>query len=426
MTDSIIKLKNVDFFYDKGLPSEVHALRDISLGINRGEYISFFGPSGCGKSTLLYMIAGIDLPESGRVIINGQNLLDYSQRELAIYRQIGIGIIFQNFNLIPSVKNLDNVTLPMAFLGISPEKRRERAIEIFNRLGIANLADRYPHELSGGQQQRVAIARAMANDPPIILADEPLGNLDSENAKNVLNLLKEFNEEDKKTIIMVTHEAWSLRDVDRIFYMKDGAVNRVESRKKVEENVKKVGAGHYYKKLFPKIPLIEERSKIISAAVLRGFPQPEIKRMEYFLNQRFRNQIDSDLLEKVLDRPYSKGGVGLWKQKAKKIAAYVERIIKEEKELYEVYKKLERNPEAPLYDEVERVRKWLLEGSRLKLSPLQTNRMDEIIGERVRNIITTEHFQKILDLPKDRGGIGLRISTSLKMAEKLNVILGRA
>ncbi|HDH31197.1 MAG TPA: ABC transporter ATP-binding protein [Candidatus Wolfebacteria bacterium] len=420
----IIELKGVDFYYDKGKPSEVHALRDANLEIKPGEYISFFGPSGCGKSTILYIISGVEQPEKGKVIVNGQDLIDFSFKELAVYRQLGIGIIFQNFNLIPSIKNIENVALPMAFLGISPNIRKKKAMEIFERLGIADLANRYPYELSGGQQQRVGIARALANDPPIILADEPIGNLDSDNATKVLNLLKEFNLKDGKTIIMVTHEAWSLRDVGRIFYMRDGAITKVETRK--PEKVKKINSSYYYKKLFPELPTIETRSKTLATLILRGYSQQEIKRLEYFLTQRFKNQIDKDLLRRVLDRPFKENGVGLWKQKAEKIAEYVEGVIKEEKELEILYKKLEKNPEEPLYEEVQRIYSWLLEGCSFTLTPFQKERMNEAINERIRNIITAENFQKILDLAKDRGGVGLRIKTSLKIAEKLETILGRS
>jgi putative ABC transport system ATP-binding protein len=419
----IIKLENVDFYYDRGKPSEVHALKDVSLEIQPGEYVSFFGPSGCGKSTILYAIAGIERPDSGKVIVNSQNLMDFAQRELAIYRQIGIGIIFQNFNLIPSIKNIDNIALPMAFLGISPEKRHQRAMEIFERLGIADLAERYPHELSGGQQQRVGIARALANDPPIILADEPLGNLDSANANNVLDLLREFNQKDRKTIIMVTHEAWSLRDVNRVFYMRDGAITKLEERKP-ELVVKKAGEV-FYKKLFPELPTIETRAKVIASLALKGFSQSEIKRFEFFLAQRFRDQIDKDVFRMVLDRPYKDGGVGLWKQKAKKISDYVEGVLKEEKDLAALYKKLERSPELPLLEEVQRIRGWLLEGFATKLTPLQIDRLDESISDRIRNVITADNFQRVLDLAKNKGGIGLKIRTSFKLAEKLETLLGR-
>lgn len=424
MGESIIKLENVNFYYDKGKPTEVHALKDVNLEIKAGEYISFFGPSGCGKSTLLYIIAGVERPDSGKVVVNGQDLMNFSPRELAIYRQIGIGIIFQNFNLIPSIKNFENVTLPMAFLGISPKKREQRAVEIMSYLGVAELMDRYPFELSGGQQQRVSIARSLANNPPIVLADEPIGNLDSVNANNVLNILKEFNQQDGKTIIMVTHEAWSLKDVSKIYYMRDGAITKIEEKGE-KLAVKKVGAGYYYKNLFPKLPVIEVRAKALASLILRGYSKEEIKRMEYFISHYFRNQIDKETFRMVLDRPYKEGGVGLWKQRAAKIADYMETVIKEEKELGALYKKLEQNPEEPFYEEMEKIQRWLLDGFTIKMTPLLKRRLSEITEERIRNIIPSEHFRKILNLSKNEGGVGLKIRTSLKITEKLETLLGR-
>ncbi|MBI2024219.1 ABC transporter ATP-binding protein [Candidatus Giovannonibacteria bacterium] len=419
--EPIIKLENVDYYYDKGLPSEVHAIKNVSLEIGRGEYMSFFGPSGCGKTTLLYAIAGVEKPNTGKIFSLGQNLMELSQKEIAIYRQMAIGIIFQNFNLIPSIKNIDNVTLPMAFLGISASKRTERAHEIFSRLNIAHLENRFPFEISGGQQQRVGIARALANDPPIILADEPIGNLDSENAINVLNLLKELNEKDGKTIIMVTHEAWSLRDVKKVFYIADGAITKTGEKEAPKK--KKVGTAYYYQDLFPELPGIDIRAKSLSALILRGYPHAELKRMEFYLSQRLGGKIDEEVFRAVLDRPYRLGGVGLWKRKAEKIAQMVETIIKEEEELGNIYRKLEENPERPLEAEIEKVKDWLFEGIKVHLSALQIDRISEVIGERIRNIITPESFQKVLDLSKNEGGVGLRIGTSHKIADRMEYIL---
>lgn len=420
--DPIIKLEKVDFYYDKGKPSEVHSLKNINLEIQEGEYVSFFGPSGCGKSSMLYVISGVEKPTSGRVIVKGQDLMKFSEKELSVYRQVGIGIIFQSFNLIPSIKVIDNIVLPMSFLGISIDTRKRRAMEILERLGIADLADRYPHELSGGQQQRVGIARALSNNPPIILADEPIGNLDSQNAENVLDLLREFNQEDGKTIIMVTHEAWSLRDVEKIFYMKDGAIIKSDTQKPAV--AQKIPTDVHYKKLHPELPRIEVLAKSMAALILRGYSEPEVKRLEYFLAHRLSNKIDKDVFKMVLDRPYNEGGVGLWKQKAKKIADYVEEIIEEEKELKDIYKKIEKNPEAPLYEEVSEIRRWLFEDFKVQLAPIQIERLNEIIKERLQNVITPQNFQKVLDLGKAKGGVGLRTRTSLQIAEKLENILG--
>ena len=219
----IIKLESVNFHYDPGKPSEVYALKNVNLEIFPGEYISFFGPSGCGKSTLLYVIAGVERPDEGKVIINGQDLMEFSQRELAIYRQVGIGIIFQNFNLIPSIKNIDNITLPMNFLGIAPVLKKKRGMEILEQLLIADLANRFPHELSGGQQQRVAIARALVMNPAIILADEPTGNIASVQAEEVMAIFKKLNKEGR-TIVMITHEPDIAEHAQRIIHLKDGKI----------------------------------------------------------------------------------------------------------------------------------------------------------------------------------------------------------
>ena len=420
---SIIKLENVDFYYDKGKPSEVHSLKNVSLDIEEGQYVSFFGPSGCGKSSMLYIISGVERPMSGKVIIRGQDLMQLSEKDLSIYRQVGIGIVFQSFNLIPSIKVVDNIILPMSFLGISVEARKKRAMHILERLGIANLAERFPHELSGGQQQRVGIARALSNDPPIILADEPIGNLDSENAENVLDLLKEFNMKDGKTIIMVTHEAWSLRDVGKIFYMKDGEIIKTDTKK--PDATKKLSGDAHYKKLYPELPQAELLAKSMASLILRGYSQAEVKRLEYFLAHRLSNKIDKEVFSMVLDRAYDEGGVGLWKQKAKRIAESVEKLIEEEKDLKTMYQKMETMPEAPLSLEIARLRAWLMEDFKVQLTPLQIDRLNELITERIRNVITRENFERVLDLEKARGGVGLRTRTSLQIAEKFESILSQ-
>ncbi|MEK7188216.1 MAG: DUF977 family protein [Patescibacteria group bacterium] len=226
----IIELKDVNVYYDRGKPNEWWALRNVNLQIESGSYAAFFGASGSGKTTMLYAISGMEKPASGQVLVAGRDISHFSQKELAIYRQMTVGIVFQQFNLIPSISVLDNIALPMSFLGIPLEKRQKKARELLTRFGIDNLATRLPFELSGGQQQRVGIARSLANDPPIIIADEPLGNLDSENANKVLTFLRDLQEKDGRTIIMVTHESWSLKDAQTIFYIKDGQLVKTDIR----------------------------------------------------------------------------------------------------------------------------------------------------------------------------------------------------
>lgn len=417
----IIKLEDVNLWYDKNKPSETQALKNINLDIEKGEYVAFFGPSGSGKTTLLYLISGIDQPQEGKVLINDRDITAMTKRELAIYRQIGVGIIFQQFNLISSLTVLDNVTLPMTFLGIAGSKRKEEGLKLLDRLGIKDLAERFPFELSGGQQQRVGIARALANNPPIIVADEPLGNLDSENAKNVLAFLKELNEKDGRTIVMVTHEAWSLKDVKKIFYMKDGEI--IKTEKPTPKTLAESLSAHLYKELSPGASAFEVTGRSLSAMFLRGYSMEEIKRFEFFLVQRLKNNIDAEVFMRVLDRPYKENGVGLWRQKAVKISHYIEDIIQKRKEVEEVHKELELHPESPLRNEVEKIRIWLLEEYYGKITPSQQIRLDELISERLRSIITYDRFRKIANLSKKKYGIGLSFRTSQKIAEKLEAIL---
>ncbi|MDI6717589.1 MAG: ABC transporter ATP-binding protein [Patescibacteria group bacterium] len=419
-----IQLENVNLYYDKGKPSEVWALKDVNIEINKSDYVAFFGPSGCGKTTLLYLISGMEVGrlESGKVLINGRDISQFSKKELAIFRQIGVGIVFQQFNLIPSITVLDNVAFPMAFLGISQTRRREEAMKLLIRLNIQQLANRYPHELSGGQQQRVGIARALANNAPIIIADEPLGNLDSENANNVMAFLKELNEKDGRTVIMVTHEAWSLKDVKKIFYMKDGIILKVEEPK-AQTEVGKSLSSYYYKGLYPQHSKKELTAKSISYLFLRGYSLDEIKRFEFFLSQRLENKIDAEVFKQVLDRPFKDGGVGLWKKKAEKIAYKTEELISNKKEIEEIYKELEQNPAVPLVEEIANIRNWLLEGYKGKITGIQKMRIDEVIGERIRKIITSENFQKCLTFPKKQFGIGLSRRMAQRIIEKLESII---
>lgn len=217
----VIIIEKVNFYYEKGKPAETQALKDINLSIEPGTFVSFFGPSGCGKSTMLYMISGIDKPATGKIIINDEDFSGYDAQQIAMFRQTKLGLIFQNFNLIPSISVLENVGLPMAFLGVQGEQRNKHVMELLKHMGIEQLAHRLPYELSGGQQQRVAIARAVVSNPKLILADEPTGNLDSKNGLEVMKLLSELNKEGT-TIIMVTHSEHDAGFAHRIVNLFDG------------------------------------------------------------------------------------------------------------------------------------------------------------------------------------------------------------
>jgi len=225
-SDIVISLENVWKIYQMG-DVKVPALQGLDLKIKRGEMVAILGPSGSGKSTAMNMIGCLDIPTRGRVILEGKNIAHMAESDLAQIRGKKIGFIFQQFNLIPTLSAIQNVMLPMIFQNIPLEERKERAEELLQTVGLSERTLHKPSELSGGQQQRVAIARSLANDPEVLLADEPTGNLDSKTGANVLEFLSEMNRKQKKTIIIVTHDKALAKKAHRIVYLKDGKISKI-------------------------------------------------------------------------------------------------------------------------------------------------------------------------------------------------------
>jgi len=203
--DSIIKLDKVWKIYDMG-SSKIYANKDISLEIQKGEFVYVVGKSGSGKSTLLNMIGSLDYPSRGKIFLDNKNIADFSESDLAQLRGSKIGFVFQSFNLISSMTALENVMLPMTFQNKNNEEKIKRAKELLDMVDMGHRYNNLPGELSGGERQRVAVARSLANDPEVIIADEPTGNLDSKTGKIVMQMFEKINREDKKTIIIVTHD----------------------------------------------------------------------------------------------------------------------------------------------------------------------------------------------------------------------------
>ncbi|MCD6464107.1 ABC transporter ATP-binding protein [Candidatus Woesearchaeota archaeon] len=218
----MIELRNVHKTYQMGKVS-VQAVRGVSLKVSKGEFIAIMGPSGSGKTTLLNMIGCLDVPTRGEILLKGVNINTLSRSELAEIRGKAIGFVFQSFNLIQTLSALENVQLPMIFQGVPKDVRVKRAKELLSRLGLEPRMHHKPAELSGGQQQRVAIARALANNPDVIIADEPTGNLDSKAGCEVMEVFKELNLQGT-TIVLVTHEEHIARYASRIIQLKDGKI----------------------------------------------------------------------------------------------------------------------------------------------------------------------------------------------------------
>lgn len=218
----IIKLKDVSKHYFLG-GEIIKAVDEINITINKGEFIAIVGPSGSGKSTMMNLIGALDLATKGEIYLDSINIELLRESELALLRSRKIGFIFQTFNLIPTLTALENVMLPMVFRGISLRYRKEKAKELLEKMGLGQRLDHLPNELSGGERQRVAIARALVNDPEVILADEPTGNLDTKRGKEIVEMFKNLSKENK-TIILVTHDQELAKYANKIYKLKDGRI----------------------------------------------------------------------------------------------------------------------------------------------------------------------------------------------------------
>ena len=223
----IIRLQEIHKIYVLGL-TQVHALRGVTLTIGRGEYVAIMGPSGSGKSTLMNIIGCLDVPTRGRYLLNGQDVSRLSDDALARIRNKEIGFVFQTFNLLPRATALHNVELPLIYNGLPGAKRKEKARLALEKVGLGDRMHHKPNELSGGQRQRVAIARALVNDPSIILADEPTGNLDSKTGEEIMEIFDHLHAQGN-TIILVTHEDFIARHAHKIIHLRDGKIENIEA-----------------------------------------------------------------------------------------------------------------------------------------------------------------------------------------------------
>jgi len=223
LSDTIIELESVWKTYQMG-EVEIQALKGVDLKIKKEEFVAIMGPSGSGKSTLLQMVGCLDRPTAGKIILDGTDISTLNDSELARLRGNKLGFVFQFFNLYPTLTALENVELPMMIIGKDKDERRKRALELLKIVGMEKRAEHLPSQLSGGERQRVAIARALANDPSLILADEPTGNLDSKTGEEIMKVLNGLQEKKDKTVVMVTHESDIAKYAERIVYLKDGKI----------------------------------------------------------------------------------------------------------------------------------------------------------------------------------------------------------
>lgn len=438
--EPIIKIKNLNVIYFLGKSNQVNALKNINLEVYPGELIIFFGPSGCGKSTLLYSIAGLETNIQGDVLIGEDNLSRLKAKQLEKIHREKIGMIFQAFYLINSLTVLNNVCLPQIFVNKAWGERKKWGMELLNYLNITPQASKLPTELSGGQQQRVAIARALVNDPAILLADEPVGNLDSVSAQDVMDLLKDLNEKHNKTVILVTHNPAHLHYAHRVFYMKDGSVIETKVNRKIGEKIAaeakpvisiskelELLARTYSSITSSEVGnlLIPFKAKQIVSEVLIDMTVEEVekieKRVENFLMTGVK---DNEATFKYLDEGIEKGGLGLDKRVAEKIVNKTKEIISEIKYLEEEDKKILTQGKEAVKEEVAQARHYLLEAFGVEIKqPATIEALNRAIEERLANNIDREGFRAKLDLPIAKGGAGFDRRTARKLARRMELLI---
>jgi putative ABC transport system ATP-binding protein len=431
MLQPVISVERLRVVYNEGRSNEVRALEETNLKIFPREYIVIFGPSGCGKSTLLYSLAGLQKPTYGDVSIQGISLSSMDRKQELELHQVRIGMIFQAFYLIPSLTVLDNVCLPKTFRGENPKARRAEGMKLLRRFGIAEQADKFPSQLSGGQKQRVAIARALVNDPQIILADEPVGNLDSESAQNVLGILKELNEIDRKTIVMVTHNPEHLAYADRVVRMKDGMVvsEEVREEKRPDGTAKwEVAEGprveisdelkmlsHSFKGLTPQqrsVLLVPFKAKQLLTHLLSEMTDEQVGMAEALLKEvLFHNMKDKDLPRR-LDLDLDKGGAGWNRKRAESFSRKVSALLEQSAVLQED----PRGAVGPLSA-------YLSEAFGLHLSDEQRLRLQSFLRLRIDNKINPFELRRRLDAPVSLGGAGLYKSTAEKVVREVEILM---
>lgn len=430
MKEPCIKVDQLRVIYNKGKSNEVRSLDGVDVEIYPEEYIIIYGPSGCGKSTLLYGISGLQPPTYGEVVVNGKNLVQMKKKEMVEFHQNSIGMVFQAFYLIETLTVLDNVCLPKVFRGEDLKERREKAMDLLRRFGIAEQADKFPAQLSGGQKQRVSVARSLINNPDIILADEPVGNLDSDSAQNVLDIFKEINAVDKKTLIMVTHNPEHLIYADRIIYMKDGKKIREEVnldkrpkeavKKEIEMKPEEISSElkllmRTFKNLTLQqigVLLIPFKAKQIISHVLSNLKEEQIEAAENLLKELlFKNLSTKEFTEK-LDLDMEKGGAGWNKTRAVSFTKRVEEILTQANALSDG---VEANL-TPFSD-------YLIKTYDLKLNEELLLRFKSFIKLRMENKIDKFGLEQRLDAPITLGGAGLYKGSAEKVVSEVELIM---
>jgi len=366
-------------------------------------------------------------PSKGSLFVEGKEISNFSEKELVDYRREKIGMIFQAYYLVPSLDVAHNIALPRLFIDEKSTERNLRVEVLLKKLDITDQRESFPSILSGGQQQRVAIARALINNSNILLADEPVGNLDSKSSEVVMNILKDLNEKDGKTIILVTHDPRFLHFAHRVYYMEDGKIVRetLDTEKKqfklVKERDRFLGELHKMAQHYPHAVVKELKAKVLADYLTREMGEYQRVVLEKGIQKFLEKKINFEQLYEILDKPIEDGGVGLYKQTARKFISQIKELLKGSAIL-----KAELREEMPVTKEIEltrKLRRLLLDEYPGQLSYIQSQRMEEGISHRIAGDWNKKIFQRHLDRPMTESGVGLNRATARRLANKLEIIL---
>ena len=430
MAKPLIVCRDLTITYNKGKSNEFKALQHVNTDIYEGEYIILFGPSGCGKSTLMYAIQGSLPPGDGTLLIRGDDIYSYPPQERVYFQRYIMGIIFQSFNLIGSLSVLDNVALPMIFCDANKATRERRAQMLLDRFGVGHVSHKIPTMLSGGQQQRVSVARSMVNDPQILLADEPTGNLDSTSTQQVMDKIDEINTFDKRTIIMVSHNAAHLSYAHRVYYLKDGFIVRevVNPQRKQIKPVKEgetiVTELEQLARLFPYDSVDTLRVKSLTNFLTQDYSFDQLVRLEKAINLLIKGMIHKKLFIDALVKEYDEGGVGVDRKTAEHMADVSVALVQQSVDVKRF--RSDNESDAAFFSQhrfAERVREYLLERHRVPLTKAMEANLTTMIADRLAGVHGEHEFHLQLSRPIRDGGLGLNEKMSDDMARYMEKLI---
>ena len=422
MAKPLIVCRDLSIIYNKGKSNEFKALSNVNTDIYEGEYIILFGASGSGKSTLMYSIQGSLPPGDGTLLIRGDDIYSYPPEERVYFQRYVMGIIFQSFNLIGSLSVLDNVALPMIFCDADKNTRNRRAQSLLDRFGVGHVSHKIPSMLSGGQQQRVSVARSMVNDPKILLADEPTGNLDSISTQQVMDKIDEINTFDRRTVIMVSHNAAHLSYAHRVYYLKDGFIVRevVNPQRKqikpVREGETIVTELEQLARLFPYDSVDTLRVKSLVNFLTQSYTFRQLVRLEHVIVLFIKGKIDREAFIKSLILPYDKGGVDITENEARRMVGVAEKLISQSDDIRRFRAKKDNDDVFfSQHKLAERLSDHLTGMYRIKLNKEQNTNLVEMIADRVTGVADEEQFNDGMMQSIRNNGLGL----DLKEADEL-------